>query len=1615
LEKNIYTFSGVKIILILLLAFSLCFDNKSQAQSIFGYDYGTGTGSVSSGSGVSPAFFGTPPAGTFFYGFSGGASATLTAANPGLLRIGTNTEAQISAGNGASQFSKFGVMGYAPANSNTSYNKFDVVLAGNTGSNFSDNGVWYFFAGDGGKSSNFIYNNTIAKNLLETCTALRWTFTTGGGISFAYYSYLNSTTGQWINIPGTYEQTIKYTIETISNKGTSSITYNRYGTTYTCGSNKIDIWVDGVLVVQQGNIASISNQLTKVDSYCFYGEGSNTAHLYTDDAIYSHNINANAYTAYYSKSTGNLNLTSSWGTNPDGSGTAPANFTGNQCTYFVRNNAAPTIGANWTVSGLGSKIIVGDGTNACNFTIPAAYTYTGVVDVQNNGTLTLQNAALPTFGLLFDGSTVNYSVSGAQNIAYPLFYNLKISGTGTKTLTANVTAHGTVTVGDGSNAGTLVIPSAYSLTGTTNVNTNSTLSIQNSVNPTLGTLGTGSTVEYALASNGQSVLAANYYNLIFSNYNKTLPNTGTVAISGTFSAGTATGHIVTGSTVSFIGTSEQTVPAFAFNNLTINNAAGVNAVSDFSVNGILNLQSANPSSTKGCITMGTDTLTMGASAATTGIGDVTGKVKRTVINAETSYSFGNQFTTISLTQGTMPAYINVIITLGNDPLRTSAINRRYEIIVPTTANSDVSKISANFHYLDGELNGNTESKLVTGDYDIKGPCGGGSSTPDEHGRSAYDITTPNCKYVGLSNVPLSYFIFVTCSHDWRTIFSLADYTATNFRTWLGANSSNWNDPGNWVEDAIPDESCRITIPDASTTNFDPVLQETVDIQALSLEQGALFTLDYDIKVNGGGVVGAGTWNDVSGGLSPNGKTVTFTGLGATISGNTVFHNIEIGNGASLTNQLGCTMKISGTVIKTGTGKWYTDIYDNTVEYNGTAQTIILTDGLESYYNLLLSGSGIKTLPPSALILKNNFSMSGTAAATALASIVVPGNFSIGSGNTFITGSYNHSVGGNFINNGGTFNAAGSTITMNGTAIQTIGGTASGVFNNLTIINPAGVTLSGGTTTVSGILNLTAGTFNINNSTLNIDSSVSVGSGTFASSSTGTINYNQLSNGQSIAAGNYANLGFNSSGKIFPASGTVGISGTFSPGSTKGHTITSSTIDFNGTGPQTIPAFRYYNLTVSNSGANITLASSGTVYVAGTFAPSSASFGNVVGSTVEFNGTTAQTQCGFTFDNLTLNNTGGLTLTGDCTINGSLLLNGGILYTSDKVLYFGTSATISAEDNTKYINGITFMFPRTVGTGTINFLNCNIQGSADIGDVSISRRTGTAGIVTVGSNLSIASRWNITTSVTLSGTRNVTYTWPSVLDNGLAFSSSNKARLWCYNEQTFLWDTVGIGVDVSVSNPRSMTIPHSHFSLYAISSDNSPLPVTLSSFTSGVNVRDVKLNWVTASETNNAGFEIYRSSQNDKENWTKIGYVNGNGTKNNPTHYSFDDRKLNTGRYKYRLKQIDNNGNYQYYVLSNTIEVGVPAEFSLSQNYPNPFNPITKIDFDLPFDSRVSLVVYDMLGREVKVVMNSELKQAGYYTMELNSNILSSGTYFYRMVAKANGKDNIFTKKMILVK
>ncbi len=188
------------------------------------------------------------------------------------------------------------------------------------------------------------------------------------------------------------------------------------------------------------------------------------------------------------------------------------------------------------------------------------------------------------------------------------------------------------------------------------------------------------------------------------------------------------------------------------------------------------------------------------------------------------------------------------------------------------------------------------------------------------------------------------------------------------------------------------------------------------------------------------------------------------------------------------------------------------------------------------------------------------------------------------------------------------------------------------------------------------------------------------------------------------------------------------------------------------------------------------------------------------------------------------------------------------------------------------------------------------------------------------------------------------------------------------------------------------------------------PVELSSFTAEESNGNVTLNWTTATEKNNKGFEIQRSDvRNQMSGWRQIGFVEGNGTTTLPHSYSFIDKDLSLSKYSYRLKQFDFDGASEY---SNIIEVSIqsPEKFLLEQNFPNPFNPSTKIKYSIPQNAFVTLKIYDILGNEVASLVD-ENETAGRYNVTFNASKFSSGIYFYKLQAGSFNQ----IKKMILMK
>ena len=199
----------------------------------------------------------------------------------------------------------------------------------------------------------------------------------------------------------------------------------------------------------------------------------------------------------------------------------------------------------------------------------------------------------------------------------------------------------------------------------------------------------------------------------------------------------------------------------------------------------------------------------------------------------------------------------------------------------------------------------------------------------------------------------------------------------------------------------------------------------------------------------------------------------------------------------------------------------------------------------------------------------------------------------------------------------------------------------------------------------------------------------------------------------------------------------------------------------------------------------------------------------------------------------------------------------------------------------------------------------------------------------------------------------------------------------------------------------------------ITDETSTLPVELTSFSAMQTGSTIRLQWSTATETNNHGFEIERKVKKDGtyNNWNVIGFKEGHGTATEPSKYTFIDNNLDyyATSIRYRLKQVDYNGSFEY---SKIVEVKniAPLEFNLDQNYPNPFNPTTKIKYAISSKQLVIIKVYDTLSNEVCTLVNEE-KPAGSYEVDFDGSNLPSGAYFYNINAGSFRN----TKKMILLK
>ena len=450
-----------------------------------------------------------------------------------------------------------------------------------------------------------------------------------------------------------------------------------------------------------------------------------------------------------------------------------------------------------------------------------------------------------------------------------------------------------------------------------------------------------------------------------------------------------------------------------------------------------------------------------------------------------------------------------------------------------------------------------------------------------------------------------------------------------------------------------------------------------------------------------------------------------------------------------------------------------------------------------------------------------------------------------------------------------------------------------------------------------------------------------------------------------------------------------------------------------------------NLVIGSASGITTSGSSGNIQMSGTRSFSSAA--NYI-----YNGTTAQsTGNGLpaTVNNLTINNSTGVTLSNSALVSNALTMMSGNILLNGKTLTLGSS--VSAVGTLSWDAGFltgSGTFKRWFSISEINL--GDMLGLFPMGNGDDNRSVWIAGTPTTGGTMSVQHTDAIGTTA-LSFVENLqtfdkraNMSWTLSNANGFAASSLSLriqgTGLTGIDAVSDLNICISSGVaggtysapSGSTADPQvnrtGLTAANLINTFYFASTSAFSLPVELTAFSASIIDSKVNLSWATATEVNNFGFEVLRQAQDDKE-WIKLGFVNGNGNSNSPKNYSFIDSKISSGKYSYRLKQIDNDGQFEY---SKTIEVSFGAlnKFELSQNYPNPFNPATTIQFNLIEAENVKLTIYDILGQEI-ITLLDEYKESGVYTINFNASELNSGVYVYRLEAG----NFVQTRKMTLVK
>lgn len=962
-----------------------------------------------------------------------------------------------------------------------------------------------------------------------------------------------------------------------------------------------------------------------------------------------------------------------------------------------------------TMSGTG-KTISGPGiilnhltiSGTGSITTAASFSIAGNLSVSASGSMIASSGIIQMSG---SSNTITNS-STLSFFAFNVPSTAAITTASSFSMQSDLSVSGALTA----SAGTVTFTGTSTFSGTANLNNvtlngtklamgnNSVLGIGSAFTLTAGVFdvltSTPNTVSYN-GSGAQSISVVSFNRLTIAGSNTktatvdvTVDDNFTIASGGTFSGGVARSHTIKGdwinngtftastSTILFRGNNNATISGSApstFNIITINKSASTLVVY-LAVNtsvGTINM-------TAGEVRTGSYTLTI--TTTRTGTGYIYGTITRThAFGTGTAYEFESPYNTVTFTSLNMVSSITVIVTPGtiSDFPSGASVNRLYNISI-----SYVIGYTANIrlHYLDSELNGNTESSMNMWHYN--------GTTWGSSGKTSNDAAANWVQLNGVNDI----------SNRWT--FS----DNANIVRWRGTTNTDWATASNWQTvqgspSTPPGVNDIALLGDVAFTN-QPIVATPVSIKGIAFQSTTATTITVNTggSITTGGSI-AGTWtSNATHSIAMGAQNLTVNGA-LSLSDGTAGHDINlsastgavtiIGNlvqtGASNVNFTGAgSMLIAGDYTYNTTGSFTCGT--STLTYNGAqAQQIA---GL-TYNHLIINKSGGTGTLGAASVVNGNLSLSTGGQLDVSANLNIAGNVTINSGTSINAKSSTISVGGNW-NNAGSFVQGSGTLLFNGSGNQTINATT---FNNLSFSKTSGTASLTGNLSVNGDLTFSAGTLDLSTYSANrtaLGGTITLGSGTL------------------LKVGGASNFPSNYDGKSVNA---------------------TSTVEYNGTGAQDVPTFNYGNLTFTNGGTNVKsltasivvngdlLINSGTSIRAG--ANTIDLYGNWNNSGGSFNPSTGTVKMFGTSKNITGRNT-----FYNQTIIGSYSTVTGSVITLLNLFSVSPGSSYTQNGDSSYFYGDFYNYGTVVAQGVTNFMGTRIQTLANNGSLT----SGLSGVI-----------------------------------------------------------------------------------------------------------------------------------------------------------------------------------------------------------------------------------------------------------------------------------------------